>query len=530
MPISYRSQNFTPSSSGDFSAGGSGTTELSHAGLSAGLESQLASPSEVSQAHQFFQPNLKAGFTTAGLVGHEASALSLVPAAESHALAAIPGASEPISPLIQLIMKLPGMGAITSLLDALAAFFMPGAHLLTAFDLNTLAQHAQSAVASLSMGASEHLPISLSLLPANAPIFQSLGQTLGPQGFNYLSGKLTSSGFEQTLGQVARNPLNVSGQLSLDKPQFELGPSSSDPSTLAKVAHASSGNPRELTSGAALSNQSVGEHLAGNHRLFTDRIDATSPGTSLSTSMQTGSQSSVGLSHTVPLSHWPSTMHAGSSMYGHQPESLFPVAQIKDGVLSGPALSQTVGAHLGAPSTPSLDGSTALGPSGAVTETLGSKQLLASDSVPAYGSSVGDRQLLLAKDATSVKPSSSASFTTNNQGQSVPTSNRLPVAQAPAIEPQATIQGLKAKQLSLPGVKAVSTASQHAKPVVDHIAHQSRGTQEMLSAKGKGAVDQIAHQPPHKSCEQSANLAQGQTRVPSTSSNQFTQIYSPHPK
>ncbi|MBI4533971.1 MAG: LysM peptidoglycan-binding domain-containing protein [Candidatus Melainabacteria bacterium] len=509
MPISYRPQNFAPTSSGDVSGGGSGTTELSHAGLSAGLESQLASPSEVSKAHQFFQPNLDVGFTTSGLAGHEVSTLPLASGIDSHALAAIPAAGEPISPLIQLIMKLPGMGAINSLLDALAAFFMPGTHLMTSLDLSTLAQQAQSAVTSLSLGASEHLPISLSLLPSHAPIFQSLG--IGTPGFNYLSGKLAAGGFEQPLGALSRNPLNVSGQLNLQKPQFE--PSFNETSSL--VPRGLSGETSQLTSGAALSNQSVGEHLAGNHRLFTDRIDATSPGTSQSSSMPTGSQTTVGLSHTVPLSNWPGSMHAGASIHGHHAEALLPVAQIKDGVLSGPALSQTVAAHLGAPSHPALDGNTTLGPSGAVG--LESKQLLVSDSLPAYRPVVGGSQALPAKDITYAKPDSSLSFS----AQSGTGSSKLPVVQASSAESPTTIAGLKAKQLTLPGVKAAGTASPHAKPVVDHIAHQSRGNQEMLSARGGKAVDQIAHQSPHKPSEQPLSLATRQTRVPSTSSSEL---------
>src|SRR5262249_6783448 len=166
MPIYFRPPDMPSAGGGGGDITGGNRLELPGAGLSAGVESQLATPGDVSQAHSFFQPDFKGGALSISTIrpGAEAAALGPVPGADSAAMGALTPGAEQVSPLIQLIMKLPGIGAVTSFFDALAALFMPGAHTFAGFDLTQIGAHAQGAVASLSSGITEHLPISLSLL------------------------------------------------------------------------------------------------------------------------------------------------------------------------------------------------------------------------------------------------------------------------------------------------------------------------------------------------------------------------------
>lgn len=404
--------------------------------------------------------------------GPETAALSPVPGAESAAIAAAPGA-DPVSPLIQLIMKLPGIGAITSFFDALAALFMPGAH--TA-DLTTLGAHAQGAVASLGSGLGEHLPISLSLLPAEAPIFQSLGLAAGHgvKGLVHMPGHLGSTLSEHSLGSFSRQALNVSGQLDPNKAQFELGSAAgrASPGLSHLAGQADTSNP--VTSGPAISEGAVGAHLAGVQRLFCDRMSIGGVGSPLTAS---GSAGGIGVCQSLPLSgsSWTGSMQVGCSTFAGESGALATTAGGSEGIISGPSLSQGVGAHLGAPGRAALDNSLNLGPSGAVSDKLGGKQLLASDSIPTYHPTFGNPG---ATDVSGTAPAGSPAAAGDLKGASM------------------TLKGLKAKQLSLKSLNLPEKAALHqGRPVADHIAYQSRAGSAPAAAKTGPVMDQVAHQP-----------------------------------
>lgn len=471
MPIYFRPSDFQPAG-GD--AAGPGGLELPGAGVSAGVESQLASPADVNQAHRFFQPSFEVASVSApaAVPGAEAAAFSPMPGAEPAAMAAAPGA-DPVSPLIQLIMKLPGMGAITSFFDALAALFMPGAH---SFDLTTLGAHAQGAVASLGSGLGEHLPISLSLLPADAPILQSLGLGAGHglKGLFHMPGHLGSTLSEHSLGSFSREALNVSGQLDLNKAQFELGSAAGRASSRLSHLAGQADMSHPITSGPAISEGAIGAHLAGVQRLFSDRMSIGGVGSPLATG---GSPGGIGVSQSLPLSSssWPSSMQVGSSTFGAEAGAIRTAATGSDGIISGPSLSQGVGAHLGAPGRAALDNGLNLGPSGAVSDKLGGKQLLASDSIPTYRPTFGNPG---STDVSSTASAGSQAQAGDLKGAST------------------TLKGLKAKQLSLKSLNSPEKAAlHHGRPVVDHIAHQSRAGSAQAAAKTGPVMDQVAHKP-----------------------------------
>src|SRR5262249_28101251 len=157
--------------------------------LSAGVENQLTgSNADIGRAHQFFTP----------APGAEAHALSIstmaapVPTgAEAAMLPMVPGAAEPVSPLIQLIMRLPGqIGLFNSFFEALGNFFIGNIHAM-GLDPSLLDIHAHVASAASGMHlpggghllGADHLSIDSHLLPADAPILHSqLASHLGLNG------------------------------------------------------------------------------------------------------------------------------------------------------------------------------------------------------------------------------------------------------------------------------------------------------------------------------------------------------------
>ncbi len=87
----------------------------------------------------------------------------------------MPGAHEPISPLIQMIMRMPGhIGLLNSFFEALQALFLPHLDLLPHLDPSLLADHGHQAANSLVESGTEHATIDLATLPDDAPILQTM--------------------------------------------------------------------------------------------------------------------------------------------------------------------------------------------------------------------------------------------------------------------------------------------------------------------------------------------------------------------
>ncbi len=156
-------------------------------------------------------------------------------------LAALTPGAEPISPIIQLIMRMPGhIGLLSSFFEALGALFMPLQEFLGAFNFVDWLNHANAGLASSLTSMGEHLPLSLSLLPANAPIFSNLGMHFGNLGTNLANGQMTSLGDlasansgmtnVQPFGQVSQMDLNVGGHADFSQPTYEsMNPTMGNP-------------------------------------------------------------------------------------------------------------------------------------------------------------------------------------------------------------------------------------------------------------------------------------------------------------
>lgn len=479
---------FYPQESAPMDAGGGGSAsglEMSNAGLSAGAELHVRAPMEstsstlAQQAFDFhsagvnavsqLRPGMETLLPNTSIGGLEASAFTAPPVggADSAIMAGlVPGANEPLSPLIQLIMRMPGaMGLMHSVIDFFAAFFHHATHnMFNLLDPSFLAHQAQGAMGDLAKGAlghgsalghgavghiglSQHFPVSMSLLPGNAPIFQSLGMNgIGPMGSDLLSAKLNSS-----LGQVggtdfspnafSTDNFQVSGHLDPTKAQFEQMGSSAG---FSPNPH----NPQ--LAGPSLSD-SVGKgHLASNNRLFSDQI------TSIKGNQQFISNSSVPntpSSSSVPQlsqnSSLPSSFNVNSNALGQGSSSLPAVARLEDGLLNGMGQPAEAGYSMSAPNG-SFEGAPDLGPSGAVSNRLGGQQLLADSKGvdtfrPSYSGMESGRSLSdMQPRSADAGYGSTASDTAASAGKG------------------ATLGGMKAKQLSLDGIDKAATAKSSA--------------------------------------------------------------------
>lgn len=244
--------------------------------------------------------------------GAEASALTALPGADA-ALAAVPG-GEPISPIIQLILKMPGhIGLLNSFFEALAALFFPGPDLFSALNPALWMQHAQGAMSSLA-SVSQHFPISLSLLPTNAPIFQTLGQNFAHAGSTMGGGMIdgttslgTSLPMSDHMGVQGLNSadLNVSGHAGMGRPMYEQVPGEYT-------------NPHELA-GSFDGQQLAFDGQGDAFRPTLGGMQQASPSTQLPVN-NTPPPSTAGTSLQTPASHPHAT--AGHNMSSHRGDLL----------------------------------------------------------------------------------------------------------------------------------------------------------------------------------------------------------------
>src|SRR5271168_1249381 len=253
-----------------------GSFEISNNGLT-GAEKGLATGSSG------FHAELQAARPLPA-TGAEAHALS-APAA--HAFAPIPGAHEPISPLIQLIMRMPGhLGILSSFFEAIGNMLLPHVDLLSNFDLSSLiGSHGHGAVGTGLP--TDHNAIALDALSPGAHILQ--GMVPGMGGFHMGD---TAMQMHHEGMMAGRSALNVSGTIDIAKPQYE-GLKAEQP-TLARTSTSS----QDLLSGPGISEVNPGQHLAGartvfSHRLFEGIAGRNNPMASSTTASQSVAASNV---------------------------------------------------------------------------------------------------------------------------------------------------------------------------------------------------------------------------------------------
>ena len=197
--------------------------------------SQLSQPTDVHAARDFFQtnagqtklPDLQIdGFGLESNVGNATiqaptgfeSTLSspartvpgldagLMPGLEQGALAGVPPGGEPISPLVQMILKMPGLtGIVGDFFSALMAFFFPAdGGLMNLLDPALWAGMAQQALTSVSTFVMHDLPLTLTTMGGSNNPFQTLLQN----GLLDGSTKVASSASPVTLS-LEHQPLGM---------------------------------------------------------------------------------------------------------------------------------------------------------------------------------------------------------------------------------------------------------------------------------------------------------------------------------
>jgi nucleoid-associated protein YgaU len=403
-------------------------------------------------------------------------------------MSAVQAAAQPISPLIQMIMRMPGqIGLLSSMFEALGNFLVGHANLLAGFDPSILAG-AHSALTSMPVG--EHMGISLSLLPNSAPILQNLGMgNLGTNGTDILgaAGKGAAAQFNThdiLKDSVAfRDQLKVSGSLDLNKPQFETGRLSSQVEGLTGKGDA--------LSGPAVREAGTANHLAGANRLFGDRPVALTSHSPMANTTSVASAQSVPVSGQVP-----STMNVSNSNFTSETSSVGSIGDAAPG-----AGAQNVGNfNIGQLGRSAVDSSTGsgVGPSGAIGDQLGANKYIAMDKGSAtFHPTLGTPDSTTGYDAGYLQhqtPSSDAG--SHNLGgmkanqlslDSVTGKTHVvqPQHTAAAAHPAASAHATPASTAAhAPAAQTHSPAAEAAKPATDHVAH----------APKHNVMDHIGHQ------------------------------------
>lgn len=451
------------------------------------FQSELTRNLDIAAARQFFQPTgaeaalppISTGGGTEAAILSKAGAMAapgletaLMPGGES---AAAMAAKSAINPMIQVIMRLPGvLGAGTGFFEFLAALFMPGTNLIEAFNPVTWANQLAGGIASLKTSmltgaATEHVATSLNMLPANAHIFQNIGlsnlQMNGLQ-FQGLENSMNIDGMSLS-NQFRVDDLNISSPLDIKKPQFEM----SGTSAMNKLALRHDG----LLSGPSVNPDFSPAHLSGAPRMFSDQISSSSTFNSAVTS---NASTTIVSASGVPAGS-SSALNIGSNSFSQDVGSLPANYQLGEGAISGPGMSGNVGYQMSG-AQPSLDSAPRLAPSGRVSDTLGQPNVIAQNGSMDY-----------------YRPSMN----------SVPT-EAAPVSDASAASSGSSgLQGLRAEPMSILK-KPIGTNHGHGVKTVDSIGHQSKPSvhhsSSSTSSNSRGAMDQISHRTTPK--------AYGQTR------------------
>lgn len=455
--------------------------------LPASVESELSRGFDIQAARQFFQPTgAEAALPPISTGGAESAALAskaaaIAPGFEAAALnaggnsAAAMAAKNAISPMIQLILRLPGvLGVGQSFFEILGALFLPGANLMEAFNPTLWANQLAGGIANLktslmtntASSVGEHMVVPLSMLPGNAPILSQIGMQ-GMNGFDMSSIHAATEGLNSTgsLG-IGSEHMNISGPLDLKKVQFEGAGSNT-----ARFAGRHDG----LLSGPNVNPDISASHMSGAQRLFSDQWTAGSNNSLFANASSTGSTNTVVSASGSPAGS--SHMNIGSNSFNQEVGSLPAGYQLGEGSISGPGISSGNIGYQMSGAQPSLDAAPKLAPSGRVSDTL--------------GAGVGEGQPLLAQNA-------------------VPEYYRPSMATGgySGAETSAPVSDAGSGSSGLTGLRAGQPMSILKKPIgtnhhgsMDSIGHQSKGA--MSHSHNSKAMDQISHRTTPKAYGQS---------------------------
>jgi LysM repeat protein len=182
----------------------------------ADVQTQLSSPKDISAATNFFKPQGAESFLPSMPTPSGMEAAALTPTGLP-----MPGA-EQMSPLVNMIMKMPGhLSLVSSFFEFLGSFF--GAN-----DMLSMLDPITGQIMDGIGGLTEHLGIDLNLMPDDAPGLTTLGDSssLAPLNSKNLLSFNSSEpleGVRQSLDYGFANApdLNVNGGAPFGKPLFE---------------------------------------------------------------------------------------------------------------------------------------------------------------------------------------------------------------------------------------------------------------------------------------------------------------------
>lgn len=149
----------------------------------------------------------------------------LMPGLEQGALAGMPPGAEPISPMIQMILKMPGLtGIIGSFFDALMSFLFPAdGGLLNLLNPTFWADAAQTAIGNFAMLIGNNIPFTLSIFGAHNPLLQTAFQNgFMDLGKTFSAANPVSISFEHQPIDAFQS-MNVGGMNAPGKGLYEMG-------------------------------------------------------------------------------------------------------------------------------------------------------------------------------------------------------------------------------------------------------------------------------------------------------------------
>jgi LysM repeat protein len=412
-----------------FNAGGA------EAGAGAGAEAGHAAISGQEAAHA---AAAKASAEATSLAAHSAAGHAAI----GHA-ALVPGGEQAVSPIIQLIMRLPGAVGLThSFFEWFSHMFMPGGHdLIGALDPSVMHLDAAGHMAALEHASGLH---SAGL---HATGFGQIGEHFTSSGLTFTSfsgfpsgdlpvahsfPSMSSGAWQHLIGSPVRgldhfiqDPANVGASADISNAQFEHAAAASD----------------GALAGPAVTSTTAPNYMAGSQRLFSDNLGGGGHFNSITSNTSVPTTTSA-----IPASN-------NGVTFG-QEASQMPAASAGDaGAMSGPSVGHTApGAEMAGQSASSIDGA---GAAGAVTDKFGGNNVLASDT-PIYRPTTGGYY----------QPADGGSAGTAGGGDVTP---------------------LKAKQLTFEDIRK-GVVNDHAKRLIDQIAAGKHPT------AGKDVIDHVGHQ------------------------------------
>jgi nucleoid-associated protein YgaU len=281
-----------------------------------GIENQLHGTADIANARSFFVP--KVDMPAAPLTGLEHSGA-----------AAVKAASAAISPMLQLILRLPGhLGMFSSFMEAFKNLFLPHTNLLShlnpgsfvqGMDLSHSVGHLGQSLPALSHGHA----IDLSIVPNATHAFHGLpGEFLTPTGTPHLH----MNAFDSW-----KQSMNVSAGVDLKNPQFEGAPASGQINNIMAARNSQLG---DSLAGPGLSAQSITPKLAPAERVFnssfldspntysnaSNLLAANSPSPSITGGATNASASSI--ASASPVANMSSTYQSPSTLSGLQAKAL----------------------------------------------------------------------------------------------------------------------------------------------------------------------------------------------------------------